>query len=1231
MFATKGTDFSSPGLPSPSGAAIISLLLAVILTGSLAAETAAQEAPVEQSPLIACIRAASGPKVDGLLDDACWKRAIWTSHFHPIAGSTKPQADIWMAVVHTGEALYVGWEIIKHDKKAPTDKAHKDFAFMFIHPDRKSDLYFEFIQGVGSAFLEARRTDYTWKGEWKGQGRATERGWRAEVMIPYKTILAGPPKPGDVWGFSPGRKDPETRKGRMVVWADIGSLHDLANYGRLLFVEELAGLRLHLRGDDSDSPFYVSPLSATDPANIRVPEHTASDRPVLLNNSFESGLVRWRVRYSKRTYPQGKPAAITEDVRRQGKRAVCVSSVNRNSVIQITNKALSPPPGRFEVSAFIRLENPSQRDGVNLFVDSGTRKDVFGAEIALRSTMVDDTPVGDGWRRQAVRFEIPERSAFIKVGVEVVHYAGKVWLDDFRITPCKGKVRENDGLWFWDARIADPHGMAPRKRLFGMMESNSPWIARAQRYNDTLVAAAFARDRLKQLERVWVYNRSKPQADFRERVKGIYDSYEKAARSFNDLYLAKKVNELPQKLDPLLSGLEERVGALQKDLDAALAREAKKAQARAGEWRAPPPARERKRYRVRGDGSVDQLVFGKWPKMRYRTLGRALDFWDYTAGITPVRPDKDGTHDWTATIDRLKEVQKLGIGTWGAGTGIMLSTGTKVRKPQAWTKKYGKAGDLQIGRWINYWNPAVFELNTGLARDMGETLRGQDDILFYHYAWESSGPTDQVPDGSPSGLKSLHAYLKSKYKTVAALNKVWGTGLKSFDAVRSALLNDPVIGEAVRYDYQVWRQDAYINHMKAIYQAWKKADPGTAVLAAHSQLFNRIDPTHIFETCDLLNCHTYWRLPDNLYLASTAPVEKKFLCKYENFWQYQEQSNRWGDERAQYAAIAKYLYRNALTGEVLQTWCFPYTSQPGWNWRQAQWCQTRNDYLTIRYSAGALPVAKRRVENTQHVFFLGAKRDFSDVLLVWPRTTWLLRPHIVRKAMPTLVFWLHGEGIVFEYRTEARIANGAENLSDYKLIILPYGFFLDDGVPERLLKWVRDGGTLLTIGAGGVWNKYGRRDARLMTETIGVAPAEKSKEFEFPAPYENVPVIRKKAGHGTVAVVTLPVKELLEDAKATTEVEEIIRRAAPQPARSEGDVFEFYRRIGPDGTRYLAVLNSNPDADVQSIITLRGEFKRVVDVDIPGGMPVSAKIKNGVTRFPLRLQRAGMTVLRLSK
>jgi len=1198
----------------------------IVFFGSLDA------AQLDQSPLIACAKTDKAPKMDGKLDDACWKAALWTSHFRPAGLGATVSVQTWMATTYTKDALYIGWNIIKKTTADKKPRKNNDFVFMFIHPDRAGDIYFEFICNSKSGTLEAKRTDYSWKGEWRGVATENKTGWSVEIMAPYKTMKVAPPKPGDVWGFNPGRKDPDNRKAYYMLWADIGQLHDLANYGRLLFVDELTMLRLKISGGYKQQPLYISPLSVGVPDGIRMPARKDREYPEVLNKSFENGMGGWNLRYSNRTYPDKSPAQISDSVSRSGKRSLCVTSTNDNSIIQVTTQSINPPSGRFEISARIKLENPKLRDGVNLFADTGSRKDIYGGERVLKSTMVDDTPGEDGWRRQAVRFELPKGCGFIKFGVEIVHYTGKVWIDDIKIRRCTGKNLENDGMWFWDARIPDPHGMAPRKRLFKMMEKNSPWIPRAQKYNDTLVAAAFARDKLKQLQRISVYNGKNYDPALRADMKNIHTLFELTARTFNDLYLNKKVANLKTKLDPALDELDKRVKQLDKKLAVATDAAIKTARARAGEWTAPTPPPARKRPRVRGDGSVDQLVFGSWGKIRYKQLGRGLDIWTYTSAVTPGKPpaDKDGSLDWSIALKALKDVQEKGIPTLGLRTIIMSGGGGRTTpQPPSWVKKYGKSPDIYVGRWLNNWNPAVYELTTSLARDIATTLRGNDDILFYHYAWESSGPIDAAPDSSPSGIASLRRYIRKKHKTTAALNKAWGGDIKSFDAITSKLLNHPKVGQAFRYDYQMWRQDAYIDHLKSIYTTWKKHDPDTAVMAAHSNLFTRIDPTRIFETCDLLNCHTYLRFPDNLYLASSAPVAKKYLCKFENFWQYQEQSNRWGDERAQYAAVAKYLYRNALTGEVVQTWCFPYTSQAGWNWRQAQWCQTRNDYLTIRYSAAALPVARRRVERMQKSFFLGTRRDFADTLLVWPRTSWLQRPHVIKKLMPKLVFWLHGRGICFEYRTEERIASGAENLADYKLIILPNSAFLKEGVAEKLLQWTRAGGTLLTIGPAGLYNQYGKPDGKLMKETTGVAATTEETEWDFSAAPTNTTVIRKKTGKGEVAVVTIPFQDMLEDAETTKTVESIIRRAAPQFARSEGDALEFFRRIAPDGTRYLAVLNGNPDANADAEIIVRGEYRQVVDIDIPGGFPARITVKDNFTRFKLRLQPAGMTVLRL--
>jgi len=1212
MFATKSC-----------GAVIIVLI--VFMSGAACADDLTE-------PLISCVRVEKGPTLDGDLDDACWKKALWTSHFHGFRGIGMPPADIWMGVLHTRDALYIGWDIIKHDKADIKTGDHKDFVFMFFAPDRESETFYEFTCGARGKLRESINFNYDWSGKWDATARLTKTGWSAEVMIPFKSLGIDTPKAGAIWGFNPMRKNPKhKRDGRYVVWAEIGDRQNVADYGLLKFVDKMPGLRMALRDNTLETPIYISPLSVTDPAGIRVPASDMSKSFQIKNYSFEDKLTGWSIRYSRRTFPDKLPYAITEKFSKHGGRSLRIDSINPHYPFDVSTKIIGIKAGRYEVSAFVKLENPHLRDGVNVYASTGGRSPILGGEFHLLSSMVDDTVLPDGWRRQAVRFETTGKTGPITFGVEVGNYVGAVWIDNVQVTKCEGEQLENDGLWFWDARIPEEDGMVPRRRLFAMMEKGSPWIARGQKYNDMLVEAAFVRDSLGQLQRLRVYGRMKPDAPMSARLDAIYKTYDRAAWVLNDLYLAKKESDIPLKLDPLLDDVSRRLKKLRGDIDGALDVAIRAARANVPGYaltKMPPP---KKRYSLRADGSTDAIVFSFWSKYQYRTLGRALDIYDCIGVYAGVRPPKkeDGSLDWSTNLTVLEDLHKIGVETAAQPTFIMSGMGSRMALPRPWRKKYLKMPDVVIDKGLfNFYHPAVLKFHTDQARDIAEVMRGNDRVLLYNYAWESPGPPILEPSSSPSALASLHAYMKARYKTIGAANKVWSSTLKSFSQIDEKLLENKKTEAAFRYDYEMWRQDSYIDHAKAVYETWKKVDPAKPVLAAQSKVTRKIDPTRIFETCDLLEHHTAWSLAGNLYLASTAAVLNKYLCKYECTWQYQEGTNRWGDERAQYGAVAKYAYRNALFGGTFQNWCFPYTSQPGWMWRQAQLCQTRNDYLTLRYCAAALPVAKKRIERVQHLFFLGAKRDYADVLVLWPRTTWLHRQN-VKRDLKKIVLWLHRNGMMFEYRNEERIASGAENLDDYKTIIIPYAAYLKTGVSDKLIAWVRKGGNLAMIGAAGIYDKHGRPDGRLMKGTIGVVPALMAKGWDFGPKYRDVPVIYKKVGRGKVAVVATLFRYLLEYGKPGERFEEFLREGAPQLARSEGDVFEFYRRRAPDGTKYLAVLNNNPDADIESVITLNGEYGNVVDIDIPGGAPIKLETENGRSSFPLRLQASGMTVLQL--
>jgi hypothetical protein len=57
--------------------------------------------------------------------------------------------------------------------------------------------------------------------------------------------------------------------------------------------------------------------------------------------------------------------------------------------------------------------------------------------------------------------------------------------------------------------------------------------------------------------------------------------------------------------------------------------------------------------------------------------------------------------------------------------------------------------------------------------------------------------------------------------------------------------------------------------------------------------------------------------------------------------------------------------------------------------------------------------------------------------------------------------------------------------------------------------------------------------------------------------------------------------------------------------------------------------NLNAAEPTEATCSLRGRYRRPVDLTIAGGCPVPAEVKDGVTRFRLRLEAGEGTVLQL--
>jgi len=1194
---------------------------------------------------VGAVRIDALPVIDGKLNDSCWKEAIEVASFHLVGTSIPAKYPTRMMLVWTPDALFFGFHCAK--KKAPFkisatpygldgDVFRDDSIELFLQPDLAKPKYYQFITNALGSRYDGTGRDRSWDGSWRAAVAKTDTGWSLEGAISFSTFSAQKLKSGDRWGISIVRNEKAYRE--TSCWNDLADdFHNPRAFGHLLFADPLAGRpRMALTTGDGMSLLYISPQSVkTEAAGVKSPLKLAlADRLNIVNASFEMGLHRWVSAFPKRTY-KTSPVSIDRSVSATGKASLLIESVNPYAMIEVAQSVVAPPVGRFEVECLLKLSDTSQRGKVVLFADQGARG--YRKNLGVKSLIVTDEILENGWVKRAVRFTAPP--GFVRVGVEVSGYRGKVWVDGFRSRKVARPERPMDGIWYWDATW-NGDGTVARRRLFAMVEKKSPFIKSAKNFNDALLDAAFALDRGKRLERVSHYLGKPVRTDLAARMNEIYSGLDGANRAYANAYVDGKPETLPGAVDAPLKKAEANIKSMNAEISRAENVLKAEAEKKFGRWPAPPAFRPEPDYKITPAGLPNQMMFGTWGKWQYKEMASRLGIWKLTSndGVGFPGTCPDGSLTWDRLLKYIKTVSDAGVPYFGVRTRILAGRDTYVSP--GFARAHRNSPDYLTGKRWNFWRPAVVGEQKRILVSLARQMKDMPGVLFHQFAWESSGPqwldkTATDPKTS-SGLAAFHGFLRKSYAGIDALNRAWKSRYRDFAEILPVTdLREHA--SPLRYEYQRWRQESYMDLLKTLYETLKKEDPDKPVLSSHTRLLGRIDPTRIFETCDLLDAHGPDRnVPINLYLASNAKLAGKQVCKFENFWQYQDDTVHWGNERVQFAAMAKYLYRCSLMGMRLQFYCFPYTSQSGWNWRQAQWTQVATDYTTLRHAACAMPVAKRSVRELEDVF-LHARGAPSDILVVFPRTSFLHQAETHYDEMREVVKALHTRNFKFEFRSEARIESGGENLNDYKAIVLLRSPFLADGVENKLAAWVKDGGTLVTLGAAGVYDKYGFDAGKLMRGVTGVVPQAHETpwrevlSWDFGSTIGAPAFLDKALGKGRVFIINMGFNDFLLSQNDAEKMFSRLSAAAPPAFACPGDLFELWPLVTEKGDTFLGVLNKNSFRDVTGDVIIRRDVKRVTDWSVSGGFPVPLKKTDAGVLLSVKLQPGGLAMLRLSE
>ncbi len=140
---------------------------------------------------------AEPPKIDGRLDDACWKTATKGRGFYRIGGGTPSPQQTEVSLCADRTHLYVAFrclddhpELIQSSMTQRNGNlGHDDFVGLDIDSQGSRHGFSTFIvtaRGTQMELLEGGTADnITWAGDWKTATQRTKRGWTCEIAIPF--------------------------------------------------------------------------------------------------------------------------------------------------------------------------------------------------------------------------------------------------------------------------------------------------------------------------------------------------------------------------------------------------------------------------------------------------------------------------------------------------------------------------------------------------------------------------------------------------------------------------------------------------------------------------------------------------------------------------------------------------------------------------------------------------------------------------------------------------------------------------------------------------------------------------------------------------------------------------------------------------------------------------------------------------------------------------------------
>jgi hypothetical protein len=319
----------------------------------------------------------------------------------------------------------------------------------------------------------------------------------------------------------------------------------------------------------------------------------------------------------------------------------------------------------------------------------------------------------------------------------------------------------------------------------------------------------------------------------------------------------------------------------------------------------------------------------------------------------------------------------------------------------------------------------------------------------------------------------IEQYLKPRYQTIAALNQRWNSQYKSFDEIQLIKWPDPK-NYAPWYDFQQFRDDVLGDFFCYLSDTAQQIDPRRPT---HTKFMSA--SLHSFNIAQLQKCDSI-----NGFDGSSGDRDIVFLDYDRSVYPERPLVNT--EIHIAYAgkkAVEMVAWRLALHGLADGNW---------WCWHSNQ---RFSDSLSNAESMQALTTSGLDLQRLFDPYLYALNRKPQEIATLFPDVVERRSDLSMVRIRFELATAQYALGLQPFYAIESQITRG--DLSKHKVLLAGESDYVKESTYQSVLKFVRDGGTLIVTRGGFAHDEYGapRDTSDLIKPDGGAAYGEDARSY----------------------------------------------------------------------------------------------------------------------------------------